>query len=313
MSKKNSHSPLVSISCITYNHAPYIRDCLEGFLMQKTDFPFEILIHDDASTDGTADIIREYQKKYPDIIKPILREKNLYSQGVRMMNQFNYERAKGKYIAFCEGDDYWNDSNKLQIQYDFMESHEDCALCYHGMYILNHLKKFYIRENFPNKSILKHESNISFEILALNSNIRTPSVFFRKEIYNFCHDTLMRDCQNMLFSDLQLFFHLSLNGKVEFIPRYMATYRIRPGSCSCHEQRNRDELTKGIDAAIDQIAINNGYEKWVPELQCRRNSVPPARLFTIVRKFNQRIIQNGYLRYFIYCLLPIKKRIRIYM
>src|SRR5690554_4624359 len=123
------NNPLVSISCITYNHAPYIRQCLEGFLMQQCDFEYEILIHDDASTDGTSDIIREYQKKYPEIIKPIIQKENQWSQGVRgMMARFNFPRAKGKYIALCEGDDYWTDPLKLQKQVDFLEKNPNYSL-----------------------------------------------------------------------------------------------------------------------------------------------------------------------------------------
>lgn len=109
--------PLVSICCITYNHAPYIRQCLEGFLIQKTTFPFEILIHDDASTDGTADIIREYEARYPHLIKPIYQVENQYSKGTKISSTYNYPRAKGKYIALCEGDDYWTDPLKLQNKF----------------------------------------------------------------------------------------------------------------------------------------------------------------------------------------------------
>ena len=99
---------VVSVACITYNHAPYIRQCLEGFLMQKTNFPIEIIVHDDASTDGTDDIIREYALKYPELFKVILQEENQYSKGVDVLSLV-FERSAGKYIAFCEGDDYWTD------------------------------------------------------------------------------------------------------------------------------------------------------------------------------------------------------------
>src|SRR6056297_583375 len=105
-------NPIVSISCITYNHEPYIEDALEGFLLQETDFPFEILIHDDASTDHTADIIREYESTFPTLIKPIYQSENQYSQGNRP-GIINIKRAKGEYIALCEGDDYWTDPFKL--------------------------------------------------------------------------------------------------------------------------------------------------------------------------------------------------------
>ena len=108
--------PLLSICCVTYNHKKYIRQCLDSFLMQKTNFKFEIIIHDDASTDGTADIIKEYYEKYPDIIKPIFQTENQFSQGKSISKTFIYPRIKGKYVALCEGDDYWTDPYKLQKQ-----------------------------------------------------------------------------------------------------------------------------------------------------------------------------------------------------
>ncbi len=108
---------IVSISCKTYNHEDYIADAIDGFLQQKTNFKYEILIHDDASTDRTADIIRAYEKKYPDLIKPIYQTVNQYSIEGVSVTQLNLSRAKGKYIAECEGDDYWIDPYKLQKQY----------------------------------------------------------------------------------------------------------------------------------------------------------------------------------------------------
>ncbi len=112
--------PLVSICCITYNHEDFIRDAIEGFLMQKTSFPIEIIIHDDASTDNTANIIEEYANKYPDLFVTILQSENQWSKGGgSIYARFVYPRARGKYIALCEGDDYWTDPLKLQKQVDF--------------------------------------------------------------------------------------------------------------------------------------------------------------------------------------------------
>lgn len=119
---------VVSICCLAYNHAPYIRQCLEGFVMQKCDFAFEVLVHDDASTDKTAEIIKEYQNKYPGIIKPIYQTENKYSKGVKVTTELQFPRAKGKYIAICEGDDYWTDPYKLQKQVDFLEANPDFVL-----------------------------------------------------------------------------------------------------------------------------------------------------------------------------------------
>lgn len=118
---------IVSIRCTAYNHEKYIRDCLEGFIMQKTNFRFEAIVHDDASTDRTADIIREYATKYPDIIKPIYETENQYSKKDGTLTQILDKACTGKYIAMCEGDDYWIDPLKLQKQVDFLESHPNCS------------------------------------------------------------------------------------------------------------------------------------------------------------------------------------------
>lgn len=124
----NNEEPLVSISCITYNHVNYIKDAIEGFLMQKTSFKFEVLIHDDASNDGTEEIIRDYEAKYPNIIKPLYETENQWIKGRIGSAIFNFPRAHGKYIALCEGDDYWTDPYKLQKQVDFLENNADYGL-----------------------------------------------------------------------------------------------------------------------------------------------------------------------------------------
>jgi glycosyltransferase involved in cell wall biosynthesis len=129
----------VSICCLTYNHEKLIRDALNGFVMQKTKFSFEIVIHDDASTDGTLKIIREYQRRYEDIPFTILTEKdNQFSKtGIYPFWTHLYPAARGKYIAECDGDDYWMDPLKLQKQYDCMEAHPECQLCYHDYHTHN--------------------------------------------------------------------------------------------------------------------------------------------------------------------------------
>ena len=144
----NQSNIVVSICCLTYNHAPFIRKALDGFLMQqppscvpqgaKMSDWCEILIHDDCSTDGTDEIIREYAANYPDLIFPLYEEENQYSRGGKgHMDFYNYNRAKGKYIAYCEGDDYWTAPNKLQKQVDFMESHPDYSVCWHRVVVVD--------------------------------------------------------------------------------------------------------------------------------------------------------------------------------
>ena len=129
--------PLVSVIVPTYNHEKYIRQCLDGIFMQKVDFPYEVLVHDDASPDGTADIIREYEAKYPDIIKPIYQTENQYSKDKSIISRLQYGRAKGKYIAFCEGDDYWDDNKKMQFQVDFLEEHPEYSGTAHNVAVID--------------------------------------------------------------------------------------------------------------------------------------------------------------------------------
>lgn len=139
--------PLVTIRCVVYNHEPYLRQCLDGFVMQRTNFLFEAIVHDDASTDGSAAIIREYAEKYPDIIKPIYETENQYSKGTLGDIMLAAGHPKAKYIAYCEGDDYWTDPNKLQLQVDFLESHPD-------YYMTCHAFKYYMQDS---KTFVQHD------------------------------------------------------------------------------------------------------------------------------------------------------------
>ncbi len=122
----------VSILCNAFNHGEYIREALLGFVMQKTDFAFEVLVHDDASTDNTADIIREFEQKYPNLIKPVYQTENQYSKGVKVTATYQWPRIKGDYVAVCEGDDFWTDPDKLQKQFEALESHPECDMCAHA-------------------------------------------------------------------------------------------------------------------------------------------------------------------------------------
>lgn len=128
--------PLVSVLCLAYNHEAYIRRTLDSFLSQQTDFPFEIIIHDDASTDGTAAVIREYEARYPEIVKPIYQTENQYSKpNTPIMKTFLYPVARGKYFAMCDGDDAFTDPLKLQRQADFLEAHPDYSMVLHRAWL----------------------------------------------------------------------------------------------------------------------------------------------------------------------------------
>lgn len=133
-----SSNPIVSIICLTYKHERYVRECFEGFLMQQTSFPFEVLVYDDASDDATPLIIQEYSNKYPDIFKPTLFKTNQYAQGLGYVGLYDgIRKAKGKYVAYCEGDDFWIDSQKLQKQVDFLEEHPEYEVCAHNTLVIS--------------------------------------------------------------------------------------------------------------------------------------------------------------------------------
>lgn len=258
--------PAVSISCITYNHEPYIRDCLEGFLMQKTNFPFEILIHDDASTDKTADIIREYEAKYPDVIKPIYQTENQYSKGVKVSLVYNYPRAKGKYIALCEGDDFWTDPDKLQIQYDFMEANPDYSLCGCRSSHINMIKKTYCLA--PLSPWWNPENQKLLDGLPLWSRpFDTATFFFRVSCYQTKKELFARDSEKMSFGDVQLILHLSHCGKIGLIDKDMVTYRIAKNSAIGYGdpvQRKQRQLRAFAD--IIRLSLHNDMEMYIPNV-----------------------------------------------
>ena len=259
--------PLVSIVCTAYNHEPYIRDCLEGFVMQQTNFPFEVLINDDASTDHTADIIREYEAKYPDIIKPIYQTENQYSKGVRINITYCYPRAQGKYIALCEGDDFWCDPHKLQIQFDFMESHPDYSMCGTGIYVLDHIDHTYRPIAFPKIDFDGKSTELSLKILSCEHPFRTPTIFFRKQVFIEAREDIERDTKDAPMGDLQIFFHMSLRGKIKFITKRMAAYRKNTSSVSHYNNVGQYNMfVKKCQRTICKIAAANGFAEYVPEL-----------------------------------------------
>ena len=171
---------MVSICCLAYNQKEFIRDALDGFLNQETAFAYEILVHDDASDDGTADVIREYTERFPERIRPILQEVNQYSQGIsNISGAFNFPRARGKYIAMCEGDDYWTDSGKLQKEVDFMEAHPDCAMVFHSARVDvqgRALTERMMRPYHGNRRVAPEE------IIAKTSGYPTASLLFRTDM-----------------------------------------------------------------------------------------------------------------------------------
>ena len=173
--------PKVSVVVTTYNHRDYISECLEGILMQQTTFPFEIILGEDASTDGTREVCKAYAEKYSDIIRLFLRSRGdvIYIEGHptgRSNFMESLKVSKGKYIALCEGDDYWTDPLKLQKQVDFLEAHPDYALCFHRAQLLNEKGEFTLHaipEDFEENTFVYKD------LLSHYNFIATASVLFK--------------------------------------------------------------------------------------------------------------------------------------
>jgi glycosyltransferase involved in cell wall biosynthesis len=205
--------PLLSVCLITYNHINYIRQAIDGVLIQKVNFTWELIIADDFSTDGTRDIVLEYKEKYPDFIKLILQEKNV---GAAKNWTELISSPKSKYIAYFEGDDYWTDPYKLQKQIDFLETNVDYSFCFHPTLNLDAESKIFNKtELFPNETY-------SIEDLITNIYIRTGSIVYR----NINQSELVDFISKFQVGDYPLFFFLAKHGKIGYIKDYMSVYRI---------------------------------------------------------------------------------------
>ena len=242
----------VSVICNAYNHGPYIRDALEGFVSQKTNFNYEVLIHDDASTDNTADIIREYEKKYPELIKPIYQIENQYSKGVDITKTFHLPRLKGKYVALCEGDDYWTDQEKLQKQYDAMEAHPELDICAHAVSKVQASNGRLICYIAPSdkETVLSTE-----EVIAGGGGfVATNSLFYRRELLEE-EPEFRKYCP----IDYSLQIHGALRGGMLYLPDNMAVYRfLVPGSWTKrlanreYADAQRCEINRMLDMVDDE-------------------------------------------------------------
>lgn len=213
---------MLSVRCFVFNHEPFLRQCLDGFVMQKTNFRFEAIVHDDASTDGSADIIREYAAKYPDIIKPIIETENQYSKKDGSLTRIMNTHTHGKYIAICEGDDYWTDPLKLQKQVDFLEENPEYGLIYTQV------------EAFDSNGVV---GPFAFEVkdaksLLYGNGIATLSTCFRRELLMRYLDEVNPYDKNWLMGDYPMWLWFLLHTKAYFLDDVTARYRILQNSAS---------------------------------------------------------------------------------
>jgi len=212
-------SPVVSVCCIAYNHQDYIANALDSLLAQETNFPFEVLIHDDASTDNTTEVIRHYAETYPRIIRTILQEENQYSQKPIISPRFLFPLVRGEYVAICEGDDYWCSANKLMIQYQALQRSPDVNLSFHPVFKLD--------DNAGRKNVVgrfsENETRLDSATIILGGGgfCPTASIMFRSSII----PDIISCVENAPVSDKFLQIVASLGGGALFLPQTMAVYR----------------------------------------------------------------------------------------
>lgn len=223
--------PLVSIKMITYNHAPFVAQAIEGVLQQKTNFPFELIIGEDCSTDGTREIVFEYQRKHSDIIRVITSNKNV---GAKENGLRTLKAGGGKYIAFCEGDDYWHDPDKLQKQVDYLESDPECGLVY-SSYDVNLVESRKLIKDYIEYRKLEISENLSVsDFVESKTGILTCTVMARRTLCDEIieSDPYLHQSDYFLMGDTQLWAEIATKASTHYIPESLATYNITDESAS---------------------------------------------------------------------------------
>lgn len=308
-------NPLVSIRTSTYNHGSYIKQCIEGILMQKTNFAFEYIIGEDFSTDETREIVFDYAKKYPNIIRVITADYNVGSKanGRRCINA-----CRGKYMAICEGDDYWTDPLKLQKQVDYLESHPE--------YVMSHtsFKYYYERDRryYAAHDIQKNIQNLSDnpELVLFNKyHVQTLTVLIRRDILDLVStaDPFLFRSGYFMMGDTQLWYSMAKEGKVHFLPEVTAVYRKNDSSLTRSKNLKslfrfrlssmelRMYLCKRDNLSVEfHDYVTKQYDKALIQYQCFDKSFTPR--FPINNISNIRMLRLLYYVGILNFLLSVK-------
>ena len=271
---------MVSVFFITYNHKEFIKRALDGIVMQKTNFKFEVVTYDDCSTDGTREIVLEYIEKYPDLFVPILPDENrAQKEGFHGINMDIYSKCQGKYMAFCEGDDYWTDENKLQIQVDYMEAHPDFSGCFHKS-----LRKDVLANKdlcyMPTSEQLFDKTEFDIYDVQKGYFIETVSSLYRWDIYK----QELTDCfpEKIINGDSYLINFFAIHGKIGYIDKLMSVKNIgNQGVWNSQKENEDDRNVKFANEIINfRIAINKLFERY--NLNLRYGDTPSNALKRII-------------------------------
>ncbi len=246
-----NQAPLVSVHMITYNHNPYVIKAIEGVLNQERDFPIELLIGEDCSTDGTRDIVMDYQQKHPDVIRVVTSEQNV---GIKQNSRRVYAAARGRYMAYCEGDDFWHDPAKLRMQVDYLESHPECVLVHSDCDFI------YVAEERHLAGVLGDQTKypaaeLAVRLLAHDYWITTPTVCARREdVLRVRAENSYEFSEAFLMGDKQTWVELSRLGAVHYINRSLATMHRLPESAT-----ESKSLTRGLRILQSSLKLREHY------------------------------------------------------
>ena len=290
---------ILTVVCTTYNHEKYIEKALKSFVEQKTNYKYKIIVHDDASTDNTKNIIYNFVKNYPSLFIPIFQKENQYSKGIKIYERFIKPLINTKYIAFCEGDDYWVDSNKIQIQIDYLEKHPKCSMCVHNTVMISedgkNLKKYMSGLNIKERDISTKEIIESCGMPPFH----TSSFVFRSSIQYYMPEVFKK----LPVGDYPLAIYMSMKGIVHYIPKVMSAYRVMAkGSWTETNNKNKElnylincKMIEGLQN-IDKYT-NYKYTKSFGKI-------------VIAQKYNNLLLEKNYLELFIryqFLLIFIKR------
>lgn len=299
--------PLVSVKMITYNHEPYIAQAIEGVLQQKTTFPIELIIGEDCSTDGTRKIVLEYQKKYPNVIRVLTSDQNV---GARRNGIRTDSPCRGKYIAYCEGDDYWHDLQKLQKQVDFLEQNPDYGAVHSDVVLYDVSQK---KARQTRKQIALDDAKAYEEILTAKRFVWTPTVCVRHSIIK---EAIKRNTTALYNADWPMgdtpkWLEFAQLSNIKYLDEKLATRNLLPESAS--RSKCPEKMLSFYIASNDMLFY---YLKKYPISRLKTKKIISYRLskamclayelkrWDIIRDAYKQLLNNGCrvrLIHYLYC------------
>ncbi len=253
----------VSIICAVFNHEKYLRQAFDSFLSQKTDFKYEIVVTDDASTDTSRAIIREYAEKYPDIFAPIYFDKNMYQQRIPVVPLYAIPAARGEYLAFCEGDDYWTDPEKLQLQADWLDAHPDYSACVHNT--MNYYCDTGTEQPYAARYSGDCDLGFADVVHGVGGVFHTSAVMARAELFRDMPEFCMVSERHGV-GDHPRALLFAMRGKIRYIDRFMSVYRNNstPTAWTSRLRENAflvDRLTGAVEMYRAALPCVSGDER----------------------------------------------------